>query len=126
MVNPYRGQVAVELGGAVRTLALPMDRLAALEDDIGMGFFVFAARVSGRQATIRQLQAALYHGLLGGGWKPEPGEVKDPRGAVMAMMKGMGAAPCIGIVAELVSRTMTVGIDDEEPEGNPEAGEAPA
>jgi len=125
MANPFRGEIEAELGGATRTLRLGMDELAAIESDVGMGIVAFAGHVISRRATVRQLQATLYHGLVGGGWTAKG---KNARAEVQAMMGPLGIVECFRIVAELVGAALKVGQadEDEDAEGNPTAGASPA
>ncbi|BBE72050.1 gene transfer agent family protein [Oharaeibacter diazotrophicus] len=103
MANPYRGDVAAEIGGRRRTLRLTLGALAELEaafgaDDLGDLARVFAAGKLRARDAVRVIAA----GLRGAG---EP--VTDEEVAAMAI--DGGAAGYAALVVALVAATFAPG-----------------
>lgn len=70
MVNPYRGEVAIEIDGKCRTMKLTLGALAELENGLeSEGLVDLVARFETGAFRSRDVLALLVAGLRGGGWE---------------------------------------------------------
>ncbi len=68
MVNPYRGEVLLELDGQEYVLRLSLGVLAELEESLGVGsLLALVERFENGEFSTRDLLALLAAGLKGGG-----------------------------------------------------------
>ena len=69
MVNPYRGEVALEIDGKTHVLRLTLGALAELESELGEdSLMALVERFEGGAFSARDLAALILAGLRGGGW----------------------------------------------------------
>ncbi|MCB1366825.1 MAG: gene transfer agent family protein [Rhodobacteraceae bacterium] len=76
MVNPYRGEVALEVDGQEHVLRLTLGVLAELETDLGAGsLLALVERFETGAFSAGDLLALLAAGLKGGGWNGSIGDL---------------------------------------------------
>ena len=98
MVNPFAGEVGVELDGEVRVARLTLGALAELEGDLGgEGLMALIGRFEAGAFTQRDVLAVLVAGLRGGGWQ---GRAAD----LLTVEIGGGPSGAARAAAELLLR----------------------
>ena len=75
MVNPWAGEVALQVDGVVRRCRLTLGALAEMEATLeGEGIIALITRIEEGRFTSRDVLAVIVAGLRGGGWD---GTAKD-------------------------------------------------
>ena len=98
MANPHAGEVALRLGGEVRTCKLTLGALAELEADLGEESLVdLVARFESGRVSSRDVLALIVAGLRGGGWRGD-------RESLLSLDVGGGPVGAARVAAELLAR----------------------
>lgn len=105
MLNPHRGDVAINIDGVARTMRLTLGALAGLEAQLGVGSLMgLAERFEDGRVPTGDLLALLAAGLAGAG------EAVDEQALVSAEIKG-GAVGAMRAGMELLSLAFRAGDD---------------
>jgi hypothetical protein len=98
MVNPYAGEVAIDLDGQRHVAKLTLGTLAELEATLQAGSLMeLVERFETRAFTTRDVLALIVAGLRGGGWQ---GSAADLR----TVSIGGGPVEAARVAAELLAR----------------------
>lgn len=101
-MNPFAGEVALELDGVRMVAKLTLGALAELEMALETGTLVdLAERFEGGRCTTRDVLAVVVAGLRGGGWR---GTAAD----LMTVEIGGGPLAAAKAAAELLVRAFAV------------------
>ena len=102
MVNPHRGEVALEIDGERRVLKLTLGALAELEAELHEDTLIaLVERFENGACSSRDVLALIVAGLRGGGWR---GRAED----LMAAEIGGGPLAASRAAAELLARAFTL------------------
>lgn len=109
MVNPYRGEVDLEIDGEVRRMRLTLGALAELENRLGSELlFDMISRFETGAFRVRDLVCLLTAGLNGGGWNITEADLLNCR------IRG-GPLAAAQAAARLLKLTFTLPGDDKGP-----------
>ena len=91
MVNPYRGEVELMVGGVAYVMRLPLGILAELEQELASdSLMALVQRFETGAFSARDLLALLRAGLRGGGHEVEPNVDGGPVAAAQAGARLLG------------------------------------
>ena len=102
MVNPFAGEVTIDLDGEPHTMKLTLGALAELEAGLPDGGFVdLVERFEAGKYSPGDVMALILAGLRGGGWRGRAGDL-------VAVEIGQGPMAASRAAAELLVRAFIV------------------
>ena len=114
MTNPLKGEIEVKLGSQTYKARLTIDAIVSIEQAVGCGIIKLATKMSNGDISVHDAVSVLTPALRGGGNDVTDKDVKK-------IMQDVGITQSIQVVAQLLTQTLTAGMEDDDEEKKPQA-----
>lgn len=113
MTNPLKGEIEVKLGSQTYKARLTIDAIVSIEQAVGCGIIKLATKMSDGDISVYDAVSVLTPALRGGGNDVTDKDVKK-------IMQDVGITQSIQVVAQLLTQTLTAGMEEDNEEKKPQ------